>query len=122
MNVKETLENYVETIYILNNEMGRIRSIDLCKKMNVSKPTISVALKKFKAQGYLDVDEDGSITLTDIGSDIAVKMYKRHTAIAEIFMKIGVDEKTAFEDSCKIEHDISSKTFECLKKYFNINK
>lgn len=118
MQIHESAENYLETIYILKNKTGYVRPIDICNDLGYSKPTISVAMKQFKENGYIEKDEDGYITLTEKGESIAKKMYERHVTIAEFFKSIGVDEETAYKDSCKIEHDISESTFECMKNHY----
>ena len=118
MEILETAENYLETIYILKKELGRVRSIDICNKLNHSKPTISVMMKQFRENGYIDMDADGYIQLTVKGAKIAKQMYERHVLIANMLIAIGVDEETATIDSCKIEHDISAKSFECIKKHY----
>lgn len=118
MQIHESAENYLETIYMLKKRLGNVRSIDICNDLGYSKPTVSVAMKQFRENGYIEKDADGYITLTEKGAEIAKKMYERHIIIAEFFMSIGVDEKTAFKDSCKIEHDISPVTFECMKKHY----
>jgi len=118
MKTQETAENYLETIYILIKELGRVRSIDICNKMNYSKPTISAMMKQFRKNGYVEMDSDGLIQLTNKGTNIAKQMYERHVMIANVLIALGVDEKTAFTDSCKIEHDISAKSFECIKKHY----
>lgn len=118
MKIYESGENYLETIYILRRKMGEVRAVDLCAELGYSKPTVSVALKKFREEGYVTVDENGHIRLTDKGLEIAERMYERHNGIAAMLMAMGVDEKTAFEDSCRIEHHISEKSFRCMQKYF----
>jgi Mn-dependent DtxR family transcriptional regulator len=116
--IQEAAENYLETIYILKNKFGRVRSIDICKKLNYSKPTVSVMMKQFRENGYIEMDSDGYIVLTNKGIKIAETMYERHNVIAHVLMSIGVDEETAFADSCKMEHDISEKSFNCMKKHY----
>ncbi len=118
MNQKETAENYLETIYILSKKKANIRAIDVSNELNYSKATISIMLKKYAANNYLFVDKNGNIILTDKGIEIAEKMYERHNMIAKLFMELGVDEVTAYADSCKVEHDLSEKTFACIKKYY----
>ncbi len=118
MNQNETIENYLETIYILIQKKGNIHAIDVSNELQYSKATISIMLKKYAAEGYLVVDENGNIILTEEGNKIAEKMYERHNMIAKLFMELGVDEETAYKDSCKIEHDLSEKTFECIKKFY----
>lgn len=118
MQIHESAENYLETIYMLQKKLGSVRSIDICNDLGFSKPTVSIAMKNFLKEGYIEKGPEGYITLTDKGMEIAKKMYERHIAVAEFFMSIGVDRETAFKDSCKIEHDISPVTFECMKKHY----
>ena len=117
MKIKESAENYLETILMLKKEKGYVRSIDIANDLGVTKPSVSVAMKAFREEGYITVDETGGITLTEKGMEIANKVYEKHEIIAKALMAIGVSEKTAYEDSGKIEHDISNETFEKLKKY-----
>ncbi len=121
MKIKESAENYLETILMLKKDKGFVRSIDIANELGVTKPSVSVAMKSFREEGYITVDETGGITLTKKGMEIAYKVYEKHEIIAKALMAIGVSEKTAYEDSCKIEHDISNETFEKLKSFLNKN-
>ncbi|HOJ11341.1 MAG TPA: metal-dependent transcriptional regulator [Clostridiales bacterium] len=118
MKILEAAENYLEVILIENEKHGQVRSIDICNSLNYSKPTVSVMMKRLRENGYIEMDQDGYITLTDKGSSIAEKMYERHMILAEVLTALGVDEETAYKDACKIEHDISSTSFEAIKKYY----
>ena len=118
LQIHESAENYLETILILHNRLGMVRSIDIATELGFSKPSVSVSMKNLRENGYILVDKDGYITLTDAGRAIADKIYERHQMIAEILMALGVDEETAYRDSCKIEHDISDKSFECMKQHY----
>jgi len=118
LQIHESAENYLETILILHNRLGMVRSIDIATELGFSKPSVSVFMKNLRENGYILVDKDGYITLTDTGRAIADKIYERHQMIAEILMALGVDEETAYRDSCKIEHDISDKSFECMKQHY----
>ena len=118
LQIHESAENYLETILILHNRLGMLRSIDIATELGFSKPSVSVFMKNLRENGYILVDKDGYITLTDTGRAIADKIYERHQMIAEILMALGVDEETAYRDSCKIEHDISDKSFECMKQHY----
>ena len=118
MKIYESGENYLETIHILRQRMGEVRAVDICTELGFAKPTVSVALKKFREEGYVTVDGGGHIELTDKGLEIAERMYERHNGIAEMLMAMGVDEETAYADSCRIEHHISDKSFRCMRKYF----
>ncbi len=117
MQIKESAENYLETILMLQNKKGNVRSIDIANELSFTKPSVSVAMKGFREEGYITVDDNGFISLTDKGRQIADRVYERHRVIAEALMALGVDEDIALEDSCKIEHDISNQTFEKLKEF-----
>ena len=113
---QESTENYLETIYILLQRMGTVRSIDVCNEMGYSKPTISVTMKQFREKGYVKIDSGGHITLTPSGLSIAQRIYERHVVLSELLMLLGVGRETALADACKIEHDISEETFDCIKR------
>lgn len=115
--IQESAENYLETILILKNKLGMVRSIDIANYLNFSKPSISTAMKSFRENGYITVDDKGFITLTEKGLKIAEKIYERHTILSKCLMDLGVQEKTAKEDACRIEHVISQETFEKIKEY-----
>lgn len=117
MKIQESAENYLEAILMIKNKKGYVRSIDVVNHLGVTKPSVSVAMKRFREEGYVTMDKDGAITLTEKGREIAERMYERHQLIAKTLMIIGVDEETAYEDSCKIEHCISDVTFEKLKEF-----
>ena len=117
MLIKESAENYLEAILVLNQKKGYVRSIDVANELGFTKPSVSVAMKRFREDGYITIDKDGRISLTEKGMEIANRVYERHQVIAKVLMLIGVDEDIAYEDSCKIEHDISEQTFEKLKDY-----
>lgn len=121
MVVHEAAQNYLETILILKNKMENVRAIDICNELGYSKPTVSIAMKQLRKNGYIVTDPGGYITLTNQGVEIAAMMYERHNVIAKILIGMGVDEKTAFRDACKIEHVISEKSFECMKNHFSMN-
>lgn len=117
MKIKESAENYLEAILMIKKQKGCVRSIDIANHLNFTKPSVSVAMKSFREEGYITVDIDGNISLTEKGLKIAGKVYERHEVIARALIGLGVDEKIAYEDSCKIEHDISEETFEKLKEH-----
>lgn len=117
MKIKESAENYLETILMIKLKKGNVRSIDVANHLNFSKPSVSVAMKHFREEGYICMDSDGSISLTEKGQEIAERMYERHQIIAKALMALGVDESTAYEDSCKIEHDISDQSFNKIKEH-----
>ncbi len=118
MQIRESGEDYLEAILMLQKRNGQVRSIDICNELGHSKPTISVAMKNFRENGYITMDDDYLITLTEKGRAIAESVYERHIVISKFLMAIGVDEKTALEDSCKIEHDLSAETFRCMKEHY----
>lgn len=115
MQIKESAENYLETILILQNRKGSVRSIDIATELDFSKPSISVAMKNLRTEGYIAVDTDGFITLLDKGKQIAEKMYERHVFISDFLISLGVNEETAVKDACRIEHVISPESFNALK-------
>lgn len=117
MIIKESAENYLESILVIKSQKGFVRSIDIANDLEVSKPSVSVAMKNFREEGYITVDPDGNIDLTEKGLEIAKRVYERHTVISKALMALGVDEETALLDSCKIEHVISEKTFAKLKDF-----
>lgn len=117
MRIKESAENYLESILIIKNKKGYVRSIDVANELSVSKPSVSVAMKNFREDGYITVDKEGFITLTEKGMDVANRMYERHLVIAKALIALGVDEETAYEDSCKIEHHISDISFDKIKAF-----
>lgn len=120
MKIQESAENYLETILILKNKNGAVRSIDIANELGFSKPSVSVAMKNLRENGYIEVDSSGYITLLDSGRQIAKKIYERHTTLSKWLVSLGVDAKTAAEDACRIEHIISSESFEAIKKIAKI--
>ena len=117
MNIHKSAEDYLEMILMLSEEKGYVRSIDIAAGLNVTKPSVSYAMKQLRENGYITMDQDNYISLTEDGLSIAQKMFKRHKAITSFLIQIGVDEDIAREDACKIEHVISDKSFETLKKH-----
>ena len=115
--IRESTENYLETIYILSQRMKDVRSIDVCEYMGYSKPSVSRAMGILKNAGYIEVDKHGFITLTESGLEVANRMYERHTLLTSLLVRLGVDEETAADDACKIEHHISEKSFEAIKRF-----
>lgn len=116
----QSSEDYLETILVLKNRHGGVRSIDIVAETGYKKSSISVAMKKLREKDYIIMDKDGYISLTDKGYRLAKKTYDKHCCLKNIFVNLGVDEKTAVEDACKIEHIISDESFEKLKKHFNV--
>ena len=119
MQIRESAENYLETILILSQRKGKgeVRSIDIVNELEFSKPSVSVAMKNLRENGYITDDKDGYIRLTDKGLEIAEKMYERHTLLSQWLIKLGVDEKVAVEDACRMEHVISAESFAAIKKH-----
>ena len=116
MRLLESGEMYLETIHILSLKGGHVRSLDVAEYMGFSKPSVSRAVGLLKSGGYIVVDEDGFITLTDVGHEVADKIYERHTVLTDFLSSLGVNAETAAEDACKIEHDISDESFRAIKQ------
>ncbi len=117
MKILESAENYLETILVLKKKLGYVRSVDIANELNFSKPSVSVAMRNLRENEYIRVSETGAIELTAKGRDVAEKIYERHTFISQWLMRLGVDEKTALEDACRIEHVISSQSFEAIRRH-----
>ena len=118
MAVGATIENYLEHIHMLSMEKDKVRQRDVCASMGYSRPTVSVTLRSMRDEGYLDIGEDSSITLTKKGKKIAESTYERHCVISAMLISLGVDEETADEDACRIEHDMSQKSFDAVKAHY----
>ena len=117
MKLQESGQMYLETIHVLTQRSTAVRAIDVCEYMGFSKPSVSRALGLLKKGGFVTVDENGFLSLTDEGKEVAEKIYERHTIITKILLYLGVDKETATEDACKLEHAISDKSFEAIKKF-----
>ena len=117
MKIQESAENYLETILVLQNRKGSVRSIDVAQHLGFSKPSVSRAMSLLRQDGYVEVAADGAIMLTDRGRETAEKIYERHTLLTEFLVRLGVGEETAAQDACKIEHDISDESFEAIKRH-----
>ena len=121
MQIHQSAEDYLETILILKERKGMVRSIDIANELQFTKASVSVAMKKLRENGYIEMDREGFITLTDKGYEIASSVYNRHKLLTRFFVALGVNEQTAAADACKIEHDISEETFQKIlehaKKY-----
>lgn len=113
---------YLETIYILSNKTGAVRSLDVAEYMGYSKPSVSRAVGLLKDGGYITVNKDGFLSLTDAGREVAERMYERHTTLTELLVFLGVNRETATEDACKIEHVISEESFNAIKNHAKKNK
>jgi Mn-dependent DtxR family transcriptional regulator len=110
-------EDYLEAILMIHNRMGEVRSVDVARELGVTKPSVCRAVGRLKDGGYIIVDENGIITLTESGKIIAESVYERHTVISDWLMRLGVNRHTACEDACRIEHDISEESFKMLKDH-----
>lgn len=117
MSLLESGEMYLETILVLSQKKKAVRSIDVAEEMSFSKPSVSRAMGILKSGGYIEIDTLGHITLTDLGKAAAERIYERHRILSEILMRLGVDEKTATEDACKMEHYISDTSFAAIKEH-----
>ena len=119
MTIQESAEMYLETIYILSRKKPDVHSIDVVDYMGFSKPSVSRAVKLLKENGYIDVDENRHLALTDAGREIAESMYERHTVLSRALAALGIDEETAVKDACRIEHVISEESFSAIKKHLS---
>ena len=114
MNIHESAEDYLEMILMLREKKGYVRSVDISQALGVTKPSVSFAMKKLRENGYIQMEERNEITLTEKGMAIARRIYDRHKALTAFLIQLGVDEATAREDACKIEHDISEETYQAI--------
>ena len=117
MKIQESAENYLETILILSERSTYVRSIDIANELNFTKPSVSVAMKKLRENGYIAVDGEGNLTLLEPGREIAERIYSRHRLLTHFFVQLGVDEEVAAEDACKAEHILSEQTLEKIREY-----
>ncbi len=117
MVIQESAENYLETILILQKRNGTVRSIDIANELQFSKPSVSVAMKNLRNNGYIEMDKSGQIRLLSAGEKIAETVYEKHTTITQFLTALGVDPQTAAEDACRIEHVISRESFEAIKRH-----
>ena len=117
MKIQEAAENYLECILIIGKEKGQVRSVDVAHRLQVTKPTVSITMKQFRENGYVETDEKGILTLTDKGREIAERIYERHVVLTELLLSLGVDEEPARADACRMEHDISEITFTRIKEH-----
>lgn len=124
MMLAESGEDYLEAMLMMQEKHGFIRSIDIAEQLHVTKPSVSYATKRLREAGYITMDSDSLITLTETGMKVATRIYTRHKVLTEIFIHMGIDPETAREDACKVEHDLSDSTFDairaCAEKEFNI--
>lgn len=122
MKIQESAENYLETILMLKMSKGSVRSIDIANELGFSKPSVSVAMKNLRENGYIAIDAEGSISLESKGLEIAEKIYERHTFLTDWLVALGVPSDTAVKDACRIEHVISAESFEAIKKHVKEKK
>lgn len=115
----ESLEDYLETILLLQKRLGQVRSIDIAGEMNFTKPSVSIAMKNLREKSYITVSEGGFITLTDSGRKRAESVLERHTILSDWLISLGVSRETALADACRVEHDLSEESFEAIKKAVN---
>jgi len=117
MQIHQSAEDYLETILMLNQRMGRVRSIDVVNELGYTKASVSIAMKKLRENGYIAVDGEGNLTLLEPGREIAERIYSRHRLLTHFFVQLGVDEEVAAEDACKAEHILSEQTLEKIREY-----
>ena len=122
LKIQESAENYLETILILQQKKGVVRSIDIVNELEFSKPSVSIAMKNLRENAYIEMDGNGYITLTPSGLKIAETIYERHRLLSDWLIYLGVEPETAVEDACRIEHVISAQSFEAIKKHVGKNK
>ena len=122
MHSNESSENYLEAILVLSQRLPVVRSIDIANYLNFSKPSVSVAMKNLRTKAMIEMSDAGFITLTDSGKEIAETIYERHTFLSNWLQELGVDEKIAVDDACRMEHHISKESFQAIKDYVNKNK
>jgi Mn-dependent DtxR family transcriptional regulator len=116
--IRESAEDYLETILILKEENGNVRAIDIANRLGFTRPSVSIAMKNLRENGYITVSEDSLISLTPKGLAIAEQVYERHQILTDFFVRLGIDEAVAKADACRIEHDLSEQTFDKIKDYY----
>ena len=121
MKIQESAENYLETIHILSKRIGKVRSIDIVNELEFSKPSVSRAIGLLKSGGYVTVNKEGHLNLTEEGRAVAENIYEKHTLLTQFLVNLGVSEETAVEDACKMEHIISDESFEAIKKHAGLS-
>ena len=122
MKIQKAAEDYLEAMLMMKEKYGFIRSIDVAEQLCVTKPSVTYTTKRLRENGYITMDKEGLITLTDSGMEIAQRIYERHKLLTEFFIHLGVDEKTAREDACKVEHDVSEKTFNAICRHAKVKR
>lgn len=118
MQIRESAEDYLETILVLKAQIGNVRSIDIAHHLGYTRPSVSIAMKNLRENGYINVSEDQFITLTEKGMAIAESVYERHRILTDCLLRLGVDAETAKADACRIEHDLSDQSFACIKAFY----
>ena len=118
MQIRESAEDYLESILILSKSGDGVRSVDIASMLGVSKPSVSHAMKLLREDGYIAMDRYGTVTLLEKGAEIANRIYERHTVLTDMLIALGVPEETAKEDACKIEHDLSVESFQKIKEHY----
>ena len=121
MQIRESAEDYLEAILILRQQNGNVRAIDIANHLGYSRPSVSIAMKNLRENGYINVSADSLITLTEQGAAVAERVYERHRVLTEFFSRLGVAEDIAKADACRIEHDLSPETFACIKAFYQEN-
>lgn len=122
MVIHQSAEDYLESILVLQEKCGQVRSIDIVNLLGYSKPSVSIAMKKLRESGYISMSPDGLITLNESGMEIARQVYSRHKVITKLFVLMGVSEEVAAEDACRVEHDLSQETFERIRDFVRKNE
>lgn len=117
MEIHKSAEDYLESILVLKERLGMVRSIDIVRELNYSKPSVSIAMKRLRENGYIEMTPNGYITLLPPGEEVARRIYTRHRLLTEFLISIGVSRETAEEDACKVEHDLSDETFACMQAF-----
>ena len=117
MEIHKSAEDYLESILVLKERLGLVRSIDIVRELNYSKPSVSIAMKRLRENGYIEMNPDGYITLLPPGEEVARRIYTRHRLLTEFLISIGVSRETAEADACKVEHDLSDETFTCIQTF-----
>ena len=117
MKIQKSSEDYLEAMLMLQEKLGYVRSVDIAAQLGVTKPSVSYATKRLRENGYITMDAEGLISLTDTGMEIAARIYERHKLLSQLLIRLGVSPETAREDACKIEHDLSAETFEAIRRH-----
>ncbi|MDO5026850.1 MAG: metal-dependent transcriptional regulator [Tissierellia bacterium] len=122
MRVTESEENYLESILMIGEKKNKVKAVDIARKLDFSKPSVSYAMKNLQEKGLIEIKDNYDIVLTDAGRSIAAEIYERHTVVAKVLISLGINEETAYQDSCAVEHRISQETFDKIKQFAKDNK